>query len=67
MRVDGQRMSVRRWPSACGSTRLLLGSQPDRGPAANIEAAKARRADADQRIRRFQAAIAAGVDPGVNG
>jgi hypothetical protein len=41
----------------------LVGSQPDSGPAANIEAAKAGRADADQRIRRFPAAIAVGVDP----
>jgi hypothetical protein len=39
----------------------LVGSQPDSGPAANVEAAKARRADADQRIRRFQAAITAEV------
>jgi recombinase len=41
----------------------LVGSQPDGGPSVNVEAAKARRADADQRVRRFQAAIAAGVDP----
>jgi hypothetical protein len=41
----------------------LIGSQPDGGPSVNVEAAKARRADADQRVRRFQTAIAAGVDP----
>ena len=39
----------------------LLGAQP--AQAIGADDAKARRADADQRLRRYQAAIAAGVDP----
>jgi hypothetical protein len=40
----------------------LLGAQPA-AQAIGTEDAKARRADAEQRLRRFHAAIAAGVDP----
>jgi hypothetical protein len=42
----------------------LIGSQQDAGAASgNREAAKKRLADAEARLRRFQAAIAAGIDP----
>ncbi|GLZ37168.1 recombinase [Actinokineospora sp. NBRC 105648] len=41
----------------------LLGAQPDVTGRASREDAKARKADAEGRLRRFQAAIAAGVDP----
>ncbi len=40
----------------------LLGAQPA-AQAIGTDDAKARRADADQRLRRYHAAIAAGVDP----
>ena len=40
----------------------LLGAQPG-AQAIGTDDAKARRVDADQRLRRFHAAIAAGVDP----
>jgi hypothetical protein len=41
----------------------LLGSQPTGAASGDVAAAKARRADADRRLRRFQDAIAAGADP----
>ena len=41
---------------------LLLAAQPA-SVSVDTDEAKKRRADADQRLRRYQAAIAAGVDP----
>ncbi len=41
----------------------LLGSQPTGGVSTDVSAAKARRSDAERRLQRFQAAIAAGADP----
>jgi hypothetical protein len=41
----------------------LLGSQPAGAASIDVSAAKARRADAERRLLRFQAAIAAGADP----
>ncbi len=44
----------------------LVGAQAPGRSASSLEGTKARRADADQRLRRFQAAIAAGVVDGIN-
>jgi Recombinase len=41
----------------------LLGSQPTGAASTDVSAAKSRRADAERRLQRFQAAIAAGADP----
>jgi hypothetical protein len=41
----------------------LLGSQPAAAVSIDVSAAKARRREAEQRLQRFQDAIAAGVDP----
>jgi hypothetical protein len=41
----------------------LLGSQPAAAVSIDVGAAKARRREAEQRLQRFQDAIAAGVDP----
>lgn len=41
----------------------LLGSQPAGATSIDVSAAKVRRADAERRLQRFQAAIAAGADP----
>lgn len=41
----------------------LLGDQKRTAPGGDVAEAKARRADADQRLRRYQEAIAAGIDP----
>lgn len=41
----------------------LLGSQPASGVPTDSSAAKAKRADAERRLQRFQDAIAAGADP----
>jgi hypothetical protein len=41
----------------------LLGSQPAAAGSIDVSAAKARRREAEERLQRFQDAIAAGVDP----